>query len=369
MAADGGSSGPVPRTGRLPHLDWLRGVAVVIMITGHAVDAWTDPAERQRSLFSWTLVLGGGGSALFLFLAGVASTLAAETRATRSGEANAAARSVQRRGWQILLYAFLFRLQSFLLNPGSPAVGLLRVDILNVMGPSIVGAAALWQAARATLPRVLALAGVTAGLALVTPIVRSAAWPALLPDPLEWYLRPTPGHTNFTLLPWAGFVTGGAAVGLWLHRARERGADRRAHAGLGLAGCALVATGWAGSLLPSPYENSSFWTSSPAFFALRLGLLMVVVAAAFAWVRSAAGRGQGALYKLGLSSLFVYWVHVEMVYGPLSAPLHRRLPLPAVYAAIAVFTLLMLLLVHLKDRIAASWRLGTGPFGTLRANC
>ena len=50
----------------------------------------------------------------------------------------------------------------------------------------------------------------------MTPLVRSAEWPALLPDPIEWYLRPSPGHTNFTLLPWAGFVTAGGVVGLWL---------------------------------------------------------------------------------------------------------------------------------------------------------
>ena len=29
--------------------------------------------------------------------------------------------------------------------------------------------------------------------------------------------------------------------------------------------------------------------------------------------------------SLGLASLFVYWIHVEMVYGVVSTPLHRRL--------------------------------------------
>ena len=30
--------------------------------------------------------------------------------------------------------------------------------------------------------------------------------------------------------------------------------------------------------------------------------------------------------QFGRASLFVYWVHVELVYGVLTAPIHRRLP-------------------------------------------
>lgn len=346
-----------PVAARQLHLDWLRGVAVVIMITGHAIDSWTSPGERQRPLFVWTLIVAGGGSALFLFLAGVASTLAVETRARRLGGAGAAAMSVQRRGWQIFLYAFLFRLQSFVLNPRSTAVGLLRVDVLNIMGPSIVATAALWRTAHTAGVRVLVLGVATAAFALVTPLVRSAEWPALLPDPIEWYLRPSPGHTNFTLLPWAGFVTAGGVVGLWLHHARERGLDTRAHVWMALAGAGLAALGWLASWLPSPYAASSFWTSSPAFFCLRAGLLMMCVSGAYAWVHRGEGlRATAPLCRLGLSSLFVYWIHVEMVYGVLSRPLHRNLSLPAAYVAITAFTLLMLALVRVKEDVVARWR-------------
>jgi len=46
-----------------------------------------------------------------------------------------------RRGLEIFLLAFVFRAQSFIVSPGNPLVSLLRVDILNIMGPSIVVAA------------------------------------------------------------------------------------------------------------------------------------------------------------------------------------------------------------------------------------
>lgn len=347
----------VPAGARLVHLDWLRGVAVVVMITAHATDAWTRPADRGLALYRWTIVVAGGGSALFLFLAGVAATLAASARARRFNDSDRAAASVRRRGWQIFLYAFVFRLQSFALSPGSSLLGLLKVDILNVMGPSIAAAAGLWQLARSTRGRVILLSIVTAAIALLTPVVRTAAWPAFLPPPIEWYLRPSPGRTNFTLLPWAGFVTAGAVVGVWLDGARGPRAERRAHLVLAAVAFGLVVVGWAGSYMPSPYRQSAFWTSSPAFFCLRTGVLTATVAGAYTWSRAhGTALTRGPLCRLGLSSLFVYWIHVEMVYGRLSTPLHGSLPLPLTYTAIAIFTGLMLVAVIVKDRAVRWWR-------------
>ena len=84
---------------------------------------------------------------------------------------------------------------------------------------------------------------------------------------------------------------------------------------------------------------------------------MMCVSAAYAWVHWAAGlTSRAPLCRLGLSSLFVYWIHVEMVYGAFSRPLHRNLTLPAVYVAIAAFTLLMLGAVHVKEEVVARWR-------------
>jgi len=43
---------PVPATrSRLDWLDWLRGVAVLIMIEAHTVDAWTRVADRSTLVF------------------------------------------------------------------------------------------------------------------------------------------------------------------------------------------------------------------------------------------------------------------------------------------------------------------------------
>jgi len=54
------------------------------------------------------------------------------------------------------------------------------------------------------------------------------------------------------------------------------------------------------------------------------------------------------LQEFGRASLFVYWVHVELVYGIVTAPIHRRLPFLLALTAFAVFTAAMFGLVRLK---------------------
>jgi uncharacterized membrane protein len=341
---------------RREYLDWLRGVAVLVMIEAHTLDAWTLPADRASAVYKWAIIIGGMGGPLFLLLAGVSVALAATSRAAVLGTDAAAAATVRRRGVRIFLYAFLFRLQSFMLSPGSSLWSLLKVDILNVMGPSIVFAALLWQALRGWGARLLLFGAATATIAMVTPLARASPLLQRLPDPVEWYFRPVPGRTNFTLFPWAGFVTAGAAAGVWLARTPAAGSARRPMVALGATGLAIALAGYSASYLPPMYPQTNFWTSSPTFFFLRAGLLVLAIAVAWAWERLVRRGTWSPLRILGRESLFVYWIHVEMVYGLLTSPLHRRLPLPWAIAAFLVFTLLMLGAVGLKHRVEVRLR-------------
>ena len=62
-----------------------------------------------------------------------------------------------RRGLEIFILAFLFRLQGFIVTPGGSPVTLFRVDILNIMGPAMVGVGLLWGAGRTAGARVASL--------------------------------------------------------------------------------------------------------------------------------------------------------------------------------------------------------------------
>ena len=135
-------------TVRHAYLDWVRGVAVLIMIEAHVLDAWTQAGDRSRPLFGYAIILGGFGAPLFLFLAGLAAVLSAESKLRKTGDFAASWRAVQNRGWQIFGLAFLFRLQSYVLSGGYSLSSLLKVDILNIMGPAIAVAALTGRLAR-----------------------------------------------------------------------------------------------------------------------------------------------------------------------------------------------------------------------------
>jgi uncharacterized membrane protein len=344
---------PLSRRG---YLDWLRGLAVVIMIGTHTLDSWTRPEDRELRTFGWAMITGGFGAPLFLLLAGVAAALSASAKAARGATPWEASKAVQRRGWEVFGLAFLFRLQSYILGWASSARSLLRVDILNIMGPSIAAAAALWGSFRFYRARVAAFAAATIVIAMVTPPLRQASVFDPLPAPLEAYLRPVPGLTNFTFFPWAAFVFGGALIGVLIDRASDPQKERKLIVWIGIGGAAVAAAGYLASYLPTIYDRSNFWTSSPTFLFLRLGVLTLSIAAAYAWEQGPAGRGWSPLAQLGRTSLFIYWIHIELVYGLIAEPLKRRLPLAQALAAFALFTLAMLGVSVLKTRIVERWR-------------
>jgi len=349
---------------RRGYLDWLRGVSVLIMIEAHTLDAWTRLDARHNSTYGWAMIIGGFAAPAFLFLAGIALALAAGSRLRRGKTPEEVAALARRRALQIFGLAFLFCLQSWAISGGDPVQALLKVDILNIMGLSMLAAALLWSAGRGRWDRAAWMLAATVAVAMVTPIIRATPMLSPLPDPIEWYVRPIPGRGTFTLFPWAGFLLAGAAIGIWLDTARTAPAERRVNLALAAIGLALTAGGYAASFLPAIYAESSFWTTSPTFFFLRLGVLVVSLPVAYAW--NALWTGRSVLQEFGHASLFVYWIHVELAYGVLSGPIHKTLTLGQAFAAYAIFAVALFGAAKLKDHVVDWWNTGRlQPSGAL----
>src|SRR5205814_2533249 len=70
------------------------------------------------------------------------------------------------------------------------------------------------------------------------------------------------------------------------------------------------------SRAPQLYPVYDFWHTSPNFFVIRVGFLLLFVFAAYVWCRWGPGQwGFSPLIQLVQTSLLVYWVHIEFVYG------------------------------------------------------
>jgi uncharacterized membrane protein len=347
-----------PTRHRRAYIDWARGLAVLLMIEAHTFDAWTRPLSRAGRPFAYAIMLGGFAAPLFLWLSGVGAALSGASLMRRLDDRAAVVEVIVRRGLEIFILAFLFRLQGFIITPGSYPVTLFRVDILNIMGPAIAVTGLVWGLSSRPPALVVAYASLACALAMITPVVR--AWPLVdaLPTWMQWYVRPSGDYTTFTLLPWAAFVFAGAACGVLLAQTRDVRTETRVHLAFAAAGAAVVGLGFYAAARPSIYPHSSFWTSSPTYFAIRVGILMVGLATIYATARAVEARGGRVLVleRLGQHSLFIYWIHVELVYGYATWPLRHRLPLWGTVIAYAVFSALMYAAVGWRDRLVEGWR-------------
>jgi uncharacterized membrane protein len=327
------------------------------MIEAHALDAWTHPSARTGSGFGIAALLGGFAAPLFLWLAGMSAVLSASSTARRTGSRRIARDRVLSRGLEIFILAFLFRLQAFVVSPGSHPITLFRVDILNILGPAIAASALVWGLLISVPALVATYGALSLALSMLTPLVRDSSIVDALPVWMGWYIRPAGEHTTFTAFPWVGFVFAGAACGVLLSAASDGKVQRSLHVALALAGLGLFGLGFYTASLPSIYPQSSFWTSSPTYFAIRIGILMVVFSGMCA-LASSLGRAPRVLGLLGLfgrRSLFLYWIHVELVYGYATWVIHRRLPLWGSAVAYLAFCTLMYGAVRLRDAIVKAW--------------
>jgi fucose 4-O-acetylase-like acetyltransferase len=65
----------------------------------------------------------------------------------------------------------------------------------------------------------------------------------------------------------------------------------------------------------SIYAKSDFWLNSPAQVLTKVGVVLLLLALAFLWTRYGAREGWSWVRQFGTTSLLVYWVHIELVYG------------------------------------------------------
>ena len=323
---------------RLLYIDWLRGVAVLFMVLWHSIDAWTLPTSRDTWAFTLIIFAAGWAAPLFLLLAGVSVSLAAGARVGRGLSREDASWALQKRGWQIVLLAHVFRFQSFLLNPNGSWNSILKPDILNILGLGLVASAFCWKRADSQRAAALWLIGPAVLVLAATPLSREWWWPTLLHVRFEAYIRPVGNFGVFSIFPAVAYVFAGAYVGwlVWEHRADEAWLHRR----LAVAAVVLVAVG--GSLsaihafeVPSPID-------SMPFFAWRTGAMILALAASWALVGKRSLDSWSPLVVFGQTSLFVYWIHVEIVYGIFTYPIHRSLPLSVSFPAYVVLTLCLL---------------------------
>jgi len=372
----------IPAKSRLAYIDWARGLACLLMFQTHCYDSWLSPAARQSRFFMYSQLGGTFPAPLFLFLAGISFALVTEKLRLKNVSPNQIARTTIRRGAEIFAFGLLFRLQEYVVAWGwAPKTDLLRVDVLNTIGASMMLMGVLcWivltlssakknvrgqppsavrpgEAQPTRLDLVLAAAATALLISLVTPLLWTTWRPNWLPWPLASYIDGAhnlgvPQAGLFPLFPWAGFAFAGLALGFILQSPWARANEPRMFFSLGLAGSVLIEfSRWLDAQPRQFYPVYDYWHTSPAFFLIRVGMLLVILAGAYIWCRwGAAQWGFSPVIQLGQASLLVYWVHIEFVYGRVSILPKRAMGIAGATVGLVVISLAMLALAYIRTK-------------------
>jgi uncharacterized membrane protein len=387
---------------RLAYIDWLRGLACLLMFQTHCYDAWLGGTARNSKFAMWSQLGGTFPAPLFLFLAGISLALVVDKLLAKGLAAAQIAKTTIRRGAEIFALGLLFRIQEYLISLGwAPWSDLFRVDILNTIGLSIMLMGVVcWAVLRMRSPgRPYVASGgqavddrpytaatndnpcrdsanlhtranlisaallVSAAIAALTPLLWTTWRLRFLPWELETYVNGVhnlgqPQPWLFPIFPWIAFAFAGLSFGLLLlsESARELGA--RFFIAAGLAGLAIIYVAkFLDSRALQVYPVFDFWHTSPEFFMIRVGLLLLLTVLAYAWCRWGFGQiGFSPMIQLGKTSLLVYWVHIEFVYGKFSILPRRSQGVIGATRGLLIIFLAMLVLSMLRTNLRGRFR-------------
>ncbi len=294
---------------RIRAFDWLRGLAVLVMIQTHSL-VLLRKELRAGDFFNVLQWIDGLVAPSFIFAAGFALALTQVRAALASNAPDARRRRFRRTLRRLGEVLFVATLVNWMWFPifREPR-WLIRIDILHCIGISLLIAlpilALLAPRPRALRWSALALAAIVFG---ISPLFEH------VPAPLGHFLNGNTGSL-FPLLPWAGYVYLGAAVGAACAADGLR-ATVRWLLGLAAAGIALwIATPQVAALYP-PHE---FWVTDPANHARRWTQVCLIALALLAVEKSVRGGWRASapvrfIELFGTSSLAGYFLHEMLLF-------------------------------------------------------
>src|SRR5437016_4852172 len=199
---------PAPREHRLEYLDWVRGLAGIIMLNGHVWHSYLKPELKTNGIYTFTQFIGGMPPAIFLFLTGVTFTFLMDSRSRKGLSQAKRVMAALYRARYLFLLAFAVRVQLFLFGLPAAWQGLFKVDVLNCMGFSMVMISPM--ALFSTKERIRLCAVLGLAIAFLSPVVSQMDWSGV-----PWMIRAyiVPDGNFFGIFPWGAFLVFGVSAG------------------------------------------------------------------------------------------------------------------------------------------------------------
>ena len=154
-----------------------------------------------------------------------------------------------------------------------------------------------------------------------------------------------PDYRYFGLFPWGAYLAFGMSVGSIIRTVPAESTERMMQWGALIGGALIMVSLYCANSPFTLYPKAEFWLNHPAQILTKLGVGLLMLSVAYLWTRYGVKEGSWSFVRqFGMTSLLVYWVHIELVYGRWFFFLKERLNVPQTIAAAVTVILLMLCL-------------------------
>jgi len=301
-------------------LDFIRLVAMLLMVHGHTLDAFVNPANMDFGTFHWQawLHLRGLTAPMFLMISGAVSVLG-----IRYEPDGRIARSLLRRRLKTALV--VIAIGYLMVFPANRIADLrwvstdmwrvfLQVNILQLNGITLLLLTTLLAFTRSVRRYAAFSLGVGFLILLMSPFVYAVDWFRWLPESLAAYLSFSHGSL-FPIFPTSAYMFLGVGLGALI---METEPERRVHVfrmACLTASAAIMLLGMAADYIPANlFPVHDIYKAGVAYNLLRVGFALLLFGM-LAWIAEIFPRVAPFCAPMGKKSLYVYVGHLVVLYG------------------------------------------------------
>ena len=321
-------SAPTTGAPRAHFVDLMRLIALLQMVNGHTLDAVLRDDLRGGPGWDRYLWYRGLVSVAFMIVAGIAFHLTTLVRWDAYVADTAGRQRRVRRALEIIAIGYLLRFPFALFGGDAASVHaalerLAQIDVLHCIGASLLLLEGLTRLVKRREHVVLG-AGALATL-FVTLAPLTARLPVELPVSFATGWASHEAGSLFPVFPWSAYVLFGVVLGWCVMPHGARTPIRTSLVRLGVASALVYGVAWLAYRAPfSLFDaETTSWSSSPAFFALKLSAVILGLGA-LAALTARLRQLPWALRVLSGETLPIYVVHIVVLYWS-SWSVHRMI--------------------------------------------
>ncbi|WP_297690583.1 heparan-alpha-glucosaminide N-acetyltransferase domain-containing protein [uncultured Eudoraea sp.] len=349
------------KTARLFFIDAMRAWAILMMLQGHFVDGLLENAFRDPDNLIFTIwkYFRGITAPVFFTVSGFIFTYLL-IRVPEKGFDNPRIKKGIKRGIQLLFIGYLLRLNIFGLLKGELYSSFFLVDVLHIIGLSILGIIGLYlltyKRKKYIFP--LSLLIISCLLFSYEPVYSNWTF-QLLPDAMANYFTRTNGSV-FTIIPWFGYTAiGGFFSYLFTQYKNYKFLYPAAISIAALAGTLLIFFSSNLFLAISSITGIQLFEAIATnnYLFIRLGDVLIAFAVFMLLRQFITSR---MVLRIGQNTLSIYVIHFIILYGSFTGlglyrffyqSLSPAILIPAVIAFMFACTSLSLFYARNEDAI------------------